>query len=333
MKKVQLEQAGAIQVNATAARAEQKKLSKQMRIQNKAKFVSKRIKDSHGGDQQDIDLSSGSTGGTGSIKGGPPQTSLLPSLPAVSEDAGTGLAPPRSLLTEDFISGIEAMTSEAELRGLQKQVMVEKRKLRLEQRQATDGAIEGDAEVNKKVAELTAKEAVILEQIEKVLHKDKEEPQLGGGDEGISLGQPLEPQSAPPVLRKTDSAASVLSRKSHSSKQSGIGISSTHGDVFEQAELLLQAVKVAVSEGPRHHGDSIHSFKDGHHAQPIILLELKISELSKRMPKQVNMDPLGYKDKLHSALVELEKIRHQKEEIHKNKVENKHLPRQNEGTG
>lgn len=320
-----------MQVNATAIRAEQAKQGRNMRIQNKAKFVSKRIKDSHGGDQDEVDLSA-VHGASGNGKISAPQASLLlPSLSVVSEHVETGVAVAEALLPQAVVNEIMAMTSEAELRELQKQVMIEKRKLRLEQRQ-TDGPMSVDctSEADRKVSELTAKESVILEQIEKVLHRDKEEPQLGGDDERnvASLGQLSEPLPASPLLKKTDSSASIVSRKSLSSRY-GAAVSA-HGDVFEQAEALLQAVKSVISDSPSRPGDSMHSLKGGHHGQPIILLELKISELMKRMPQQSNMDPLGFKDKLRGALLELEKIRHMKEDSHKYKFEKKQLPKQHD---
>lgn len=347
LKKAQQEQAGTngSKADATAARAEQVKLGKQMRIQNKAKFVSKRIKDSHGGDQEDLDLSSAGKSPSGSSKGGAPQTSLLlPSLPAVSEGAEHRADNHEALLGAEVVASIKGMSSETELRELQKNVMVEKRKLRLEQRQsssdnvgATHAAADENDDVSKKVAELTAKESVIVEQIEKVLHKAKEEPQLGGEDNAnaIDLGRLADPPPVSPLLKKSDSTASMVSKKSFHSRQGGIGISS-HGDVFEQAESLLQAVKSAVnSDHSAHHqhGDSRQSMRsDGHHGQPIILLELKISELMKRMPHQSNMDPLGYKDKLHSGLLDLEKLRHERANTTSMPAK-KQLPKKHESTG
>jgi hypothetical protein len=359
LKRAQQEQAiagGGGMVNAAAAREEQVKLGKQMRIQNKAKFVSKRIKDSPGAAQSDIDLSrdlsrggAGGAGGRGaaSSKGGTqPASLLLPSLSAVSETASLSADPcPESLLPAAVVDGIRAMTAEADLRELQRQVMVEKRKIRLEQRQtggdpqgaggtAVAAASEGDLAITKRLSELTAKDAVILEQIDKVMHKDKEEPMLGGEEEEggggdgsgvIHIGRAADEEplpaavsaTSPPAqdrpLRTVDSSASMVSRGSRAG-------SAPRGDVFQLAEALLQGVKAVVQHAqgkghpssPAHQNDSSLSLRGDAPSQSIILLELKLSELLKRMPQQSHMDPVGYRDKLRAALLQLEAVRHQK---------------------
>ncbi len=306
--------------DVASVREEQTKLGKQLRIQNKAKFVSKRIKeaDSPAAAEQALQPSM------------PPASLALPaaasSLAPVTEDR------PEAMLSSEVVQEIKNLTSETELRDLQKQVMIEKRKLRLEMRQSDDAGANAES-ISTKLNELTAKENLVLQQIERVVHleddashlasKSSSQPQRSGGQpdpadssaaSGADLGSILtdKPSSGTPTMKKLPSKTSV---RNLSGSRLGSG-SLRPPDVFEQAEGLLRQVNalVALEEPPpsvsgANRSGVLSRTSSRNIQQSTIMLELQVSELLKRMPGNADLDPVGYRDKLSAALKQLEKLR------------------------
>lgn len=248
-----------------AIREEQQKLAKQMRIQNKAKFVSKRTKD--GVPAADEPSASGLSmndslhrGPEGTI-GGNQIESLLDSKEVA-----------KTVLSSSECEAIAAVTSENDLRELQKQVMVEKRKLRLESLQ---GGGENSAEIKQQLDVLVAKEALIQQQIDVVV---KKEPAAGSS-------------------ASTSAGAGISRSVSQENRQARVK------DVFEEAEAMLRKAQEALVANDRRRSQF---GEDGPGAQPTVLLELQISNLLNRMPQNADDDPVGYRQKLTETLQKID---------------------------
>jgi hypothetical protein len=248
-----------------AIREEQQKLAKQMRIQNKAKFVSKRTKDGiTASDDQALASSHDSLRVADT-------TSAADKTKELNEIA-------QPILPSSECEAIVAISSESELREVQKQVMVEKRKLRLETLQ---GGGENSAEIKHQLDILAAKDALIQRQINVVVKKE-------------------------PALNKN---ASATGSEPSSSNARGVNYGALQGknrrakDVFEEAETILRKVNEALSGTDRRRaaiGD------DGPGPQPLVIIELQISNLLNRMPDGSENDPVGYRGKLVEALQKID---------------------------
>lgn len=245
-----------------AIREEQQKLAKQMRIQNKAKFVSKRAKDgAPASDDQTVPVTNETMRGADTTSAG-----------HAKEVNGTV----EPILPSSECEMIAAVSSENELRELQKQVMVAKRKLRLEMLQ---GGGENSVEIKQQLDILAAKDSLIQHQIDVVVKKE-------------------------PAVNKNSAASEPRSSNARSvNNDNRQGQYRRANDVFEEAETVLRKVNEAISGKDRRRpvvGD------DSSGPQPLVILELQISNLLNRMPNSSEDDPVGYRAKLTEALQKID---------------------------
>ena len=182
------------QQSQNSTREEAAKLTKQMRIQNKAKFVTKKI-------HANIIAASGDVVPVSDIF--PDQAGMLPTIlpdnasynpqPLPTGEAKTAVqlvVTSSCSLSEEcmqFEASVAGVESEVELKKLQRELMAEKRALRLEQKQrmANHGGnsqesadIEYAKELRKKISDNTAKEGVVKKRLEHLLASAKTETSI-----------------------------------------------------------------------------------------------------------------------------------------------------------
>jgi ankyrin repeat protein len=178
-------------------RQEAAKLDKQLRIQNKAKFVTKKIQ-AHSGAANEAVVS---VTDAASVMDGAAVGEDGASAPGAVGDAVAGArvvgagavdtasasvvtvaAPSAQINSEElttFVAIVSAVESEAELKAMQRELMAEKRALRLEQKQRLAGQgktgaqdpaeVEHAKELRRRIAEVTQKESAVQKRVEQLL--------------------------------------------------------------------------------------------------------------------------------------------------------------------
>jgi ankyrin repeat protein len=176
-------------------RQEAAKLDKQLRIQNKAKFVTKKIQ-AHGGAANEavVSVTDAATvmDGAAVLEGGAPAAGALAEVAtgervdgavdtAFAAVATVAAASAQSNSEEmaAFAAIVSAVESEAELKAMQRELMAEKRALRLEQKQRLAGQgktgaqdpaeVEHAKELRRRIAEVTQKESAVQKRVEQLL--------------------------------------------------------------------------------------------------------------------------------------------------------------------
>eukprot|EP00602_Paraphysomonas_sp_CaronLab_P009640 CAMPEP_0185021000 /NCGR_PEP_ID=MMETSP1103-20130426/3649_1 /TAXON_ID=36769 /ORGANISM="Paraphysomonas bandaiensis, Strain Caron Lab Isolate" /LENGTH=1577 /DNA_ID=CAMNT_0027552265 /DNA_START=163 /DNA_END=4896 /DNA_ORIENTATION=+ len=161
------------QQDVESARAEARKMGKQMRIQNKAKFVSRKRKDSVSSASTEVpDSSPGSGSAVASAQQIP---NAVPPSPGIRKGSviGTPVVPPPEAVAE-----IESLTSETDLHRYLKERMAEKRSLRLEIMTLRGAGKKSDSSdlsaIQRRVDEITSLEALIQARIDKIVHQKQD---------------------------------------------------------------------------------------------------------------------------------------------------------------
>jgi ankyrin repeat protein len=178
-------------------RQEAAKLDKQLRIQNKAKFVTKKIQAHSGAANEAVVLvtdaatvmdatavgedGASAPGAVGDAVAGA-RVVGAGAVDTASASVVTVAAPSAQSNSEEltaFVAIVSAVESEAELKGMQRELMAEKRALRLEQKQRLAGQgksgaqdpaeVEHAKELRRRIAEVTQKEAAVQKRVEQLL--------------------------------------------------------------------------------------------------------------------------------------------------------------------
>lgn len=233
---------GSTAVNASlnVARDEAAKLNKQMRIQNKAKFVTKKIQSGSNADAvsavvdvNTVDLSSNTMdsavqvgassradeGSAAAITGG--MTSVTSSIAkgwvaaAAASVAGADMTQEQAQVQnperEKFTLQLVAMESEVAVKALQRDLMAEKRGLRLiqKQRMADQRGAQGPAEIEYakelrgKIDEITYRENAAQRRLDQILALQK------AGSTGMSTGTSGKTSTVAATTEVTPMAASI----------------------------------------------------------------------------------------------------------------------------
>jgi ankyrin repeat protein len=178
-------------------RQEAAKLDKQLRIQNKAKFVTKKIQAHSGAANEAVvsvtDAASVMDGAAVGEDGAPAPGAVgdavagarvvgAGAVDTASASVATVAAPSAQHSSEEvtaFAAIVSAVESEAELKAMQRELMAEKRALRLEQKQRLAGQgktgaqdpaeVEHAKELRRRIAEVTQKEAAVQKRVEQLL--------------------------------------------------------------------------------------------------------------------------------------------------------------------
>jgi ankyrin repeat protein len=176
-------------------RQEAAKLDKQLRIQNKAKFVTKKIQ-AHSGAASEVVVSVTDAAtvmdATAVREDGAPAAGVVGEGEAPARVDGAVDAAPTSVVTvaapsaqssseevTAFAAIVSSVESEAELKAMQRELMAEKRGLRLEQKQRLTGQgktgaqdpaeVEHAKELRRRIAEVTQKESAVQKRVEQLL--------------------------------------------------------------------------------------------------------------------------------------------------------------------
>jgi hypothetical protein len=320
------------QSDLLSARNEALKLSKQMRIQNKAKFVSKRRK---GRETSQKDLFSGSMMLPQAEKMSP--ASLFSSTHAGHSDfskavEGDSVAKDKCLAKESPVddestalcdmSKFEALLSETELHCALKELMAEKRGLRLELMQKKSSAVSSEdilevkacqlrikqisaieTYIKGRVEKLVQKETEVVVKLEGEKEKEKEEvvADVGGGGENYP--------SAAVAVSKQGPDLDMTRRFSTEHSSSAIAqlqINSVYHDIEtnlrETNELVLKADVVGLF------GTSANVPSDelGTLARRAGLLKMKTVDFIVKISHNGDDDINGYDNKLKEALDKLQ---------------------------
>ena len=300
--------------DVATARAEALKLGKQMRIQNKAKFVSKKR----------------SAGGASSVMNTPNK----PDPPSVDgnvvkhDSSGCALATPPVPAVEvppQEALAIQSMTTETELHQKLKSSMDEKRQLRLEVMGLRGGAGAGSAndaggeevaQLLRRVEEISAVERLIEARMEQVVYKKKDGEQAGGTEnpvrgnmEGASgLGIAEEPtgrrrsSSTTTPLRGLGLGASGGAGRFAETGRGESFVGSAQDDLYSSIERSLQEASELLGKATV--VGALSGAKPGEEMGLVMrragLLKMQMVDFLVKMEK--NDDVIGYTDKLTKAM-------------------------------
>eukprot|EP00598_Pedospumella_elongata_P014145 CAMPEP_0184992258 /NCGR_PEP_ID=MMETSP1098-20130426/40493_1 /TAXON_ID=89044 /ORGANISM="Spumella elongata, Strain CCAP 955/1" /LENGTH=1255 /DNA_ID=CAMNT_0027517835 /DNA_START=84 /DNA_END=3851 /DNA_ORIENTATION=- len=270
LKRLQNLSAGKDESGATSsmanARDEAAKLNKQLRIQNKAKFVTKKIQKSGGGGggANDAELISDMAGlGVGNApmdahkKSSNQSDDTNHGMPHTASAAtmSVSVAAPSSatVLTQEEVAYVEqtaTIDSEVELKQLLRDLMAEKRALRLEQKQriAAGGGAQGAAELQnaknlrKKIADVTAREATVQKRLDKIFAASQN-PNLKTEADGADVASKTTATvEKPPLTIGPDSVASetALPRPVSASVDSSKTLFSRADQLIREGAHLVQ---------------------------------------------------------------------------------------------
>ena len=337
----------------TAIREESMKLNKQMRIQNKAKFVSKKIKETNAegttDDTNEITNKMNQTGkGTSTSfketsttfakQGSMYHTTPLPlsststTMQTTNMMSNTITNNQESLISQKFLDEINALTSETELRHLEKNFMEEKRKLRLEMRSksslvsisntgensATAGAnttIRQDPsidEIRLQIDRLDAQETAIEKRIQSLIKNEDTSVSATNGtsvsDKDVLLFPPSTDKQDNLLLGSSMNISSnptVLSSDSPANPTPVPTLASTaplkadkSEDVFKDAERILREYHTLIQTKDFDDDSHVKRKKD--------LLEMELIEVQRKLA--AGDDPVGYIEKIKSALNNLKQF-------------------------
>lgn len=257
----------AVKVDDSKLKEEGERINKQMRIQNRAKFVSKKIHHPAANESskpEPVDV---------------PVLLRMPSMSMKAQEAVQAVVVDLAPEVMAFVEKVHNTSSEGDLRTWQQDIMSEKRAMRLEQRQRHSHNLEetGTEESGeRRIHELTVQGDAISKRLEELVSKDK-------NDESKAV----EVEAAPAVPAAAAGIAEALA-------------------VVEDADtVVFKKVEVVLREAHRIlrvlHDCSYNCQQlDEHPARAMTILIMDMSRLSKEI--NPSNDPLGYADKLtHSS--------------------------------
>ena len=298
-------------------------LTRQLRIQNRAKFVTKRIQNSSGDKNLGSTLTHPVTKLSSSDEVSDTKDKLETLNRTVTEAAAVPVVDPT--IQTEFLSSIEQLSTEMELKHLSIELMGEKRALKQEQRRVQEASHDTSAPtltattlaataataptttmLAEKIAMLAFKEEALQNRMNRLL--ESSDPTL--------LTAAAESKAEAPI---TVRVINNLNRSSQNLKATASHTPSTSGDgkdadgisseeVFKQAELLLQEghsllAWLKAEETQLHevldwdgHGEASHGGLQRQQLRRIAVLPLEIAQVSKSLLKL--FDPINYKDRL-----------------------------------
>lgn len=288
------------------ARDESVRLGKQMKIQNKAKYVSKKIKENQENIISQLNMNDNDESQIVKIIGSPERTSTNP--PTILNDKSI-----IATLPNEQTQIIDSKT-DIELHIYQEQLLDEKRELRmremnLKKLETSENEINA---IHQQIIELNKIDAYVERRASVILSR-KDALALGKHEKGFNV-EILEPGLLPPMESKRSySNLSKMDRSSRSFSQLGTD-SNADNEIFGQAEKLIRDVNeivVAIGVVGLRAVKSIEPVEgSGNNMCSITrkaeMLRLKVNDMLARL--LTSDDIMGYREKLETSREKLNKF-------------------------